>query len=151
VPELRGVPHPRAAAPAREWNDAPHGAFSVYCTERNGEESMTLNIGDMMAKMQELQARMQEAQEGLRAMKRTVEVGGGMVSVVINGRQEVLSIAIERSLFASGDTAMIEDLVVSAVNKAIAESQRIAQEEMGKATSGMLPSIPGLDPSRFGM
>lgn len=112
---------------------------------------MTLNIGDMMAKMQELQARMQEAQEGLRAMRRTVEVGGGMVSVTINGRQEVLSIAIEQSLFASGDTAMIEDLVVSAVNKAIAESQRMAQEEMGKATSGMLPSIPGLDPSRFGM
>lgn len=111
---------------------------------------MTLNIGDMMAKVQELQAKVSEAQEELRAMKRTVDVGGGMVSVTINGRQEVLSISIENSILTGGDAAMLEDLIVSAVNKAIQESQKMAQEHMGKATSGMLPSIPGLDPGRFG-
>jgi nucleoid-associated protein EbfC len=109
---------------------------------------MNLNLGDMMAKVQELQARMAETQESLRGLTKTVDVGGGMVQVTINGKQEVLSLAIEPGILASGDKAMLEDLIISAVNKAIQESQKMAQEKLGEVTSGMMP---GLDLSRFGL
>lgn len=58
---------------------------------------MSLNLQDMMAKVQELQSRMSDAQEKLREIETTVEVGGGMVSVTMNGKQEARKIKIEKS------------------------------------------------------
>jgi DNA-binding YbaB/EbfC family protein len=112
---------------------------------------MEFNIEDMMKKVQELQSRMGEAQEKLKALETTAEVGGGMVSVTINGKQEIKSIKIEKSVVNPADVEMLEDLVLSCVNKAIEQSLKMAQDEMGKSTSGMLPNIPGLDPRNFGM
>jgi len=112
---------------------------------------MTLNIQDMMAKVQEMQAKMAEVQERLRSLETTAEVGGGMVKVTINGKQEILKVSIEKSVISPDDTEMLEDLLVSAVNKAIEQSQKLAQDEMGKVTSGVVPNIPGLDLSQFGL
>lgn len=112
---------------------------------------MSLNIQDMMARVQELQSRMQETQEKLRALETTTEVGGGMVRVTINGKQEIKKIAIEQSVVSPDDVELLEDLILSAVNKAIEESQKMAKEEMGKATSGMIPNIPGLDLGNLGL
>lgn len=112
---------------------------------------MSLNIQDMMARVQELQTRMNETQEKLRALETTVEVGGGMVRVTINGKQEIKKIAIEKSVVSPDDVELLEDLILSAVNKAVDESQKMAKEEMGKATSGMIPNIPGLDLGNLGM
>lgn len=112
---------------------------------------MSLNIQDMMARVQELQTRMNETQEKLRALETTVEVGGGMVRVTINGKQEIKKIAIEKSVVSPDDVELLEDLILSAVNKAVDESQRMAKEEMGKATSGMIPNIPGLDLGNLGL
>ena len=112
---------------------------------------MSLNMQDMLARVQEMQNRMQEAQQKLRDLETTVEVGGGMVSVTINGKQEIRKIRIEKSVVSPDDVELLEDLVLSAVNKAIEQSQSLAKEEMGKATSGMLPNIPGLDLGSLGL
>ena len=112
---------------------------------------MDLNIPDMLGKVQEFQAKMKETQEKLRTLETTVEVGGGMVKVVANGKQEIKSIKIEKSVVSPDDVELLEDLVLSAVNKAIEQSQKMAQEEMGQATSGMMPNIPGLNLGNLGM
>ena len=112
---------------------------------------MNLNMQDMLGKVQEFQAKMKETQEKLRTLETTVEVGGGMVKVVANGKQEIKSIKIEKSVVSPDDIELLEDLVLSAVNKAIEQSQKMAQEEMGQATSGMMPNIPGLNLGNLGM
>jgi DNA-binding YbaB/EbfC family protein len=113
--------------------------------------SMNFNIPEMLAKVQEMQAKMADAQTRLRQLETTAEVGGGMVRVRANGKQEVLSISIEKSVVSPDDVSMLEDLIVSAVNKALDQSRALAQDELGKATSGMIPDIPGLDLGSMGL
>jgi DNA-binding YbaB/EbfC family protein len=66
------------------------------------------------------------------------------VTVVVNGRQEVLSIKIDPSVVDPGDIEMLQDLVAAAVNEALRKSQELMKEEMGRLTSGM-----GLPPGMF--
>ena len=90
-----------------------------------------------------MQERVKKLQE--EAAGQTVEVssGGGMVTVVANGRQEVLSIKIDPSVVDPSDIEMLQDLVAAAVNEAIRKSQDLMKDEMGKLATGMgLP--PGL-------
>jgi len=117
----------------------------------NRGTGMTLNFQDMMGKVQEMQTKMAEAQEKLKALETAVEVGGGMVRVTANGKQEITSITIEKSIVSADDVELLEDLVLSGVNKALEASQALAKAELGKATSGMLPNISGLDLSQFGL
>ena len=112
---------------------------------------MELNLSDMLAKVQEMQAKMAEAQARLKQLETLAEVGGGMVRVRANAKQEILSIAIEKNVVSPSDVAMLEDLIVSAVNKALDQSRVLAQDELGKATSGMIPNIPGLDMGSLGL
>jgi hypothetical protein len=67
-----------------------------------------------------------------------------MVTVVANGRQEVLSIKVDPSVVDPSDIEMLQDLVTAAVNEALRKSQDLMKEEMGKLTSGM-----GLPPGMF--
>jgi DNA-binding YbaB/EbfC family protein len=112
---------------------------------------MTFNIQDMLAKAQEMQSKLADTQEHLAGIETDVEVGGGMVRVSINGKQQVRKITIEKSVVNPADVEMLEDLLVAAVNKAIEQSMAMAQDELKKATSGVIPNIPGLDLSNFGM
>jgi DNA-binding YbaB/EbfC family protein len=112
---------------------------------------MEMNFEDMLAKAQELRAKMEEAQEKLRAIETTVDVGGGMVSVTIDGKQEIRRIRIEKSVVQPDDVAMLEDLVVAAVNKAIAASKKLAEETIGRVALGSMPDIPGLDLGALGL
>ncbi len=76
--------------------------------------------------------------------KKTVEAssGGGMVNVVINGKQEIVSIRIDPEVVNREDVEMLQDLIAAAVNEAIRKSQEMMTEEMKKITGGL--SIPGL-------
>jgi len=112
---------------------------------------MTFNMQEMLGKVQELQQRVNETQQKLLELESTAEVGGGMVRVTINGKQEIRKISIEKSVVSPDDIELLEDLILSAVNKAIDQSQKMAREEMSKVTSGMLPNIPGLDLGNFGV
>ena len=99
-------------------------------------------MGNMMKQAQKLQKQMVKMQEEVG--EKTVEsaVGGGMVKVVANGRQQVISIDIEREVVDPDDVEMLQDLVLAAVNDALAKSQEMMSGEMGKLTGGM--NIPGL-------
>ncbi len=103
------------------------------------------NIQDMMKQAQEMQQKLAQVQEELANKFVTAESGGGMVKVKANGKQKILQIKIEKEVINPADAEMLEDLIVAAVNKAIEESNKLAQEEMKKATSGILPNIPGLN------
>jgi nucleoid-associated protein EbfC len=99
-------------------------------------------MGDMMKQAQKLQARMLKMQEELA--QRTVEsaAGGGMVTVVADGKQRVVSIRIEKEVVNPDDVEMLQDLILAAVNDALRQSQEMVASEMGKLTGGL--SIPGL-------
>ena len=99
-------------------------------------------MGGLMKQAQKMQNRILQLQEELAA--RTVEgtAGGGMVMVVANGRQEIVSIRIEREVVDPEDVDMLQDLVLAAVNEALTRSREMVAAEMQKITGGL--SIPGL-------
>lgn len=99
-------------------------------------------MGNMMKQAQQLQARMLKMQEELAG--RTVEAtsGGGMIRVAANGRQQITSVRIEKEVVNPEDTEMLQDLILAAVNEALAKSQEMVSLEMGKLTGGL--KIPGL-------
>ncbi|MBE9569954.1 MAG: YbaB/EbfC family nucleoid-associated protein [Proteobacteria bacterium] len=103
------------------------------------------NMGQLMKQAQQIQTKMAKLQEDLG--DRTVEAssGGGMVIVVANGKQEVLSIKIEREVIDPDDAEMLQDLIMAAVNDALTRAKEMVNEEMGKLTKGMnIPGMPGL-------
>jgi hypothetical protein len=68
-----------------------------------------------------------------------------MVTVVANGRQEILSIKIDPEVIHPEEVEMLQDLILAAVNDALSRAKNMVNEEMGKLTQGLnLPNIPGL-------
>jgi DNA-binding YbaB/EbfC family protein len=103
---------------------------------------MTKGLGGMLKQAQKIQAQLAKMQEEMA--QKTVEAssGGGMVSVVVNGKQEVISVKIEREVVNPDDIDMLQDLILAAVNEGIRKSQEMVTEEMQRLTGGL--SIPGL-------
>ncbi|UCB51384.1 MAG: YbaB/EbfC family nucleoid-associated protein [Deltaproteobacteria bacterium] len=102
-------------------------------------------MGNLLKQAQQFQTKIAKLQEELE--DRTVEAsaGGGMVTVVVSGRQEIVSIRIEPEVINSDDQEMLQDLILAAVNDALGKAKEMVNEEMGKLTRGLnLPNIPGL-------
>jgi DNA-binding YbaB/EbfC family protein len=97
-------------------------------------------LGKLMKQAQEMQANMQKAQEELANMEVTGQAGGGLVSVVMNGRHDVKRVSIDDSLM-SDDKEMLEDLVAAAVNDAVRQVEATSQEKMAGMTAGL--NLPG--------
>jgi DNA-binding YbaB/EbfC family protein len=99
-------------------------------------------MGDILKQAQDMQRRMQKVQEELK--ERVVEFasGGGMVSAQANGAQELVAIKIAKEVVDPNDVAMLEDLVVAAVNGVMKKANELSQTELGKITGGI--NIPGL-------
>ena len=103
------------------------------------------NMGQIMKQAQKFQTKMAKLQEELS--ERTVEAsaGGGMVTVVANGAQDVLSISIDPEVIDPDDVEMLQDLIMAAVNDALNKAKAMMNEEMGQLTKGMnIPGMPGM-------
>lgn len=100
------------------------------------------NMGKMMKQVQKMQADMAKMQEEM--VHKTVETtsGGGMIKVVANGKQELVSIEINPEAVDPEDVEMLQDMILAAVNEALRQSQEMVAKEMSKITGGM--KIPGL-------
>ena len=102
-----------------------------------------MNIQKMMKQMQRMQADMARAQEDLGQKSVEASSGGGRVTVTATGTQEITAIKISKEVVDPNDVEMLEDLVLTAVQQALANSKELAAGEMGKLTQGMgLP--PGM-------
>lgn len=100
------------------------------------------NMGKMMKQVQKMQQDMAKLQEEIAL--RTVEAtaGGGMVTVVANGKQEIQKVEIKPEAVDPEDVEMLQDLIIAAVNEAVRKSQDMVSSEMSKITGGL--KIPGL-------
>jgi DNA-binding YbaB/EbfC family protein len=95
-------------------------------------------MSSLLARAQEMQAKLGELQQGLARRSVEASAGGGMVTAVASGALRILEVRIEKSLIEGGDHAMLQDLVAAAVNAALAKAQQMVQEEMQRAAGGTL-------------
>ena len=95
-----------------------------------------------MQQVKALQEKMAKIQEQLASMTVESTAGGGMVTVLMNGRQELVSLKLEPQVVDPQDVEMLQDLIVAAVNDALRKSQELAAGEMGKLAGGL--NLPGL-------
>jgi hypothetical protein len=103
---------------------------------------MTKGFGNLMRQAQQLQAKMLKVQEEMAARTVEASAGGGMVTALANGKQELVSIKVEKEVINPEDAEMLQDLIVAAVNAALKKAQEMVAEEMKKLTGGI--NIPGL-------
>jgi DNA-binding YbaB/EbfC family protein len=101
------------------------------------KSSRSMDPGNLMSQMQEMQQQMANQQEALANETISVSAGGGAVTIVITGHQRVESIEVLPELVDPEEIEMLQDLLVSAVNAAIEQSQTMAAEKMEGLTGGM--------------
>ena len=95
----------------------------------------------MIQQAQQLQAQLLKAQKELAEMTVEASSGGGAVTVVMNGQQEIQSVKISPEVVDADDVEMLEDMVLSAVREAQTKAQELAAKQMGGLTGGL--NIPG--------
>src|SRR5438105_4605843 len=112
-------------------------ATSRRCNRRTFSiiEHPDMNIQQMMKQAQQMQERLQKQMGELRVEG---NAGGGMVTVVVNGAKQILSLKIDPEVVSKEDVEMLQDLIVAAIN----DAHRKADEEMSQKMGGMLP--PGM-------
>lgn len=108
---------------------------------------MAKGVGSMMKQAQRLQAKLAKVQEELAEKQVEGSASGGMVTVTATGQQDIVGIRINPEVVDPEDVEMLEDLILAAIQQAREKAQEMAEQEMQKATSGLLPpgaSLPGL-------
>jgi DNA-binding YbaB/EbfC family protein len=103
---------------------------------------MSKGLANIMKQAQMMQQRMAKLQEDAAGRTAEVSVGGGAVTAVVSGKNQIISLAIKKEAVDPEDVEMLQDLVVSAVNEALTKVQAEIAQEMSKVTGGI--NIPGL-------
>lgn len=109
---------------------------------KGGFPGGNFNINQMMKQAQKMQQEMARIQEELQNKTVEAAAGGGMVTVVANGRKELVDIKIDPQVIDPNDPEMLQDLVLAACNEALHKAEEMMAEEMQKLTGGL--NIPGL-------
>jgi len=99
-------------------------------------------MGKLFKQAQKMQKDMAKIQAEMASKTVEATAGGGMITVVVNGNQEVTNIKIEKEVVNSDDIEMLENLVIAAINEGLRKSKEMVADGMGKLTGGM--NIPGL-------
>jgi DNA-binding YbaB/EbfC family protein len=103
------------------------------------------NLGNLMKQAKKLQEELERTQAEIATMRVEASSGGGMVKATVNGRGELVDLAIEKEVVNPADVEMLVDLVIAAVQEAQKNAQARTEEKLGPLTQGMnLPGIPGL-------
>ena len=102
------------------------------------------DLGAIMQAAQQVQRDLARVQEELAAKHVEASAGGGMVTVVASGRQEIVSVKIDRQVVDPKEIEMLQDLITAAANQALAKARELAQQEMARVTGGL--GLPGLPP-----
>jgi DNA-binding YbaB/EbfC family protein len=100
------------------------------------------NMQQLARQAQKLQQQMAEMQAALDAREFEASAGGGMVTVKVNGKKELLALTIKPEAVDPEDVEMLQDLVLAAVNEALRQAAETIEREMGKMTGGL--NMPGL-------
>lgn len=103
---------------------------------------MAQNFSTIIKQAQQMQKKMMQLQEELAAKTVEASSGGGMVTAVVNGKHELVSLKIEKDVVNPDDIEMLQDLIVAAVNEAVRKAQEMATAEMSKITGGL--NVPGM-------
>jgi len=103
------------------------------------------SMSTMLNQAREIQKKIEEVQSDLENIMINAESGGGLVTVMINGKQEILELNISKEAMEE-DKELLEDLIISAINKALSDSQDEMQSRMNSVTGGMLGGLkaPGM-------
>jgi nucleoid-associated protein EbfC len=103
---------------------------------------MAKNMNNLLRQAQQMQQKMATLQKELESRELDISSGGGMVKIKINGKQEILDISLDKECVDPTDVDMLQELVKTAVNQAVKESQDMVSGAMSKITGGV--NIPGL-------
>ena len=101
-----------------------------------------MNMGDLLKQAQQFQERLATIQNELAGKTVTGTAGGGMVTATVNGKGELIGLAIEQDLVNPAEVAMLQDLVMAAVNDGLNKARELGKQEMGKLTGGL--NLPGM-------
>ncbi|WP_330389694.1 YbaB/EbfC family nucleoid-associated protein [Geosporobacter ferrireducens] len=100
------------------------------------------NMNNMLKQVQKMQKEMEKLQEEVEQREVEASAGGGAVTVKVNGKREILDIAIQPAVVDPDDIEMLQDLILAAANEALRKAEEMMAKEMGKVTGGM--NLPGL-------
>jgi DNA-binding YbaB/EbfC family protein len=100
-------------------------------------------MGGLLKQAQKMQREIERIQHELADTRIEGSAGGGMVTAVASGQQELLEVKIDPEVVDPQDVEMLEDLVLAAVNQALENAKAKAEEEMTKATGGLMPNMGG--------
>ena len=108
-----------------------------------------MDFNNLFSKAKEVQDKLQKAKDNLGSITLSAESGAGMVKVTVNGKKQVIKIDLDPDLIKPENKEIIQDLIIGAANKALAEIDEKIAEELKKSTEGLLPNIPGFNFGQF--
>jgi len=98
---------------------------------------MSKGFGQILNQAKKMQERFEKLQEEMETKMVEAQSGGGMVSCVVNGKQDLVSLKISDEIWEERDKEMLEDLIIAAVNEGLSKSKEMWKEELSRITGGM--------------